>query len=254
MNRNEESHRIIEFYEQLGCNLDSARERLDAGWKVRSMLEVIPTDKFSSVLEIGGGSALVLKGITSAVHTEIKINCDIAVSVLNAAKIEMAEALLIRASADHLPFRDSSIDLVILCDILEHVEDVDLLLNEARRIAKHIAFKIPLEKCVMIRLQEIIRRKKSYGLGCHRSGHLYTWNKKDALSILQRAGLIPLSYRLVEPPEEIRYYGRLKNQKGFSIKTRLLNWLEKTTYNRMRCVYRLLFGSTLVAFVEVGKH
>jgi len=253
MSFSEEPRRIIEFYEQLGINLDIARERLDAGWKVWSLLEVIPNDKYDSVLEVGSGSALVLKGISDAVHADTKISCDLSISMLCAAKIEMPEAILVRASGDHLPFRDSSIDLAILCDILEHVEDVPLLLKETRRIAKNIAFKIPLEKCLMIKLQEIIRRKKSHGFGHHRSGHLYAWNKRDVLSILERTGLAPLSYRLVEPPEEIRYYGRSEKSGGSSIKTRLYNWLEKKTYNKMRCMYRFLYGSTLVALVEVEK-
>jgi ubiquinone/menaquinone biosynthesis C-methylase UbiE len=253
MSFKEEPRRIVEFYEQLGSNLDIAHERLDAGWKVQSLLEVIPNDKFNSVLEVGSGSALVLKGITDAVWADKQISCDLSISMLCAAKIEMPEAILVRASADHLPFKDSSIDLVILCDILEHVEDVPLLLRETKRIAKHIAFKIPLEKCLMIKLQEIVRRKKFHGFGCHQSGHLYAWNKRDILSILERAGLAPLlSYKLVDGPEEIRYYGRSETS-GESIKTRLYNWIEKNTYNKMRPLYRFLYGSTMVAFIEVGK-
>jgi ubiquinone/menaquinone biosynthesis C-methylase UbiE len=253
MSFNEEPRRIIEFYERLGSNLDIARERLDAGWKVRSLLEVIPNDKFNSVLEVGSGSALVLKGISDAVCADKKISCDLSISMLYAAKIEMPEAILVRASADHLPFRDSSIELVILCDILEHVEDVPLLLAETRRIAKNIAFKIPLERCLMIKLQEIIGRKKLYGFGHHCSGHLYVWNKREALSILERAGLAPWSYRLVEPPEEIRHYGKSEKSEKLSIKNRIVNWIEKNTYNKMRSMYRFLYGSTLVAFVEVEK-
>jgi len=248
-----EPHRVIEFYERLGSNLDIARERLDAGWKVQSLLGVIPKDKFDSVLEVGSGSALVLKGISGAVCADRKISCDLSISMLYAAKIEMPEAVLIRASADHLPFRDSSIGLVILCDILEHVEDVSLLLKETRRVAKNIAFKIPLERCLMIKLQEIIGRKKLYGFEHHRSGHLYVWNKREVLSILERAGLAPLCYRLVEPPEEIRYYGGSEKSEELSTKNRIVNWIERSTYNRIRSLYRFLFGSTLVAFVALEK-
>jgi ubiquinone/menaquinone biosynthesis C-methylase UbiE len=237
----------------LGSDLDIARERLDADWKVRCLLEVIPDDKFNAVLEVGSGSALVLKGIAGAVGAEKKISSDLSVSMLCAAKVELPEAILVRAGADHLPFRESSIDLVILCDILEHVDDVPLVLKETRRIAKNIAFKIPLEKCLMIMLQEIIRGKKSHGFGYHQSGHLYAWNINDVLSILASAGLAPLSYRLVEPPEEIRYYDRSDKSGGSSIYTRLYNWIEKKTYNKMRTLYRFLYGSTLVAFVEVKK-
>ena len=253
MSLKEEHHRIVEFYERLGGDIDIARERLDAAWKVRSLLEVMPNDKFNSVLEVGSGSALVLKGIAGAVSAEKKISSDLSVSMLCAAKVELPEAILVRANADRLPFRESSIDLVILCDILEHVEDVPLVLKETKRIAKNIAFKIPLEKCLMIELQGIIRKKKSHGFGYHQSGHLYAWNINDVLSILASAGLEPLSYRLVEPPEEVRYYGRPEKPGGSSIYTRLYNWMEKKTYNKMRSIYRFLYGSTLVAFVEVKK-
>jgi len=253
MSFKDEPRRIVEFYERLGSDIDIARERLDTDWKVRCLLEVIPNVKYDPVLEVGSGSALVLKGIAGSVSADKKISCDLSVSMLCAAKVELPEAIPVRAGADHLPFRDSSIGLVILCDILEHVEDVPAVLKETRRIARNIAFKIPLEKCLMIKLQEIIGRKKSHGFGCHQSGHLYAWNKNEVLSILASAGLEPLSYRLVEPPEEIRYYGRLEKTGAFSIYRWLYHWLEKSTYNNMRSVYRFLYGSTLVAFVEVKK-
>jgi len=250
---NEEPCPTISFYERLGSDLDTTRERLDANWKVKSLLEVIPNRKFNAVLEVGCGSALVLRGISKVIGADKKIGCDLASSVLTAAKIEIPESILVRADAMCLPFKDSTIDLVILSDILEHVANPSLLLKEARRVAKHIAFKIPLEKCLMIKLQEILRRKRIYGLEHHQSGHLYAWNKRQALSILAAVGLKPLSYKLVEPPEEIRYYSTSRASNKSTFKTRVVTWLEKNTYKKMRGIYRFLYGSTLVAFAKVEK-
>ncbi|MEM1948563.1 MAG: class I SAM-dependent methyltransferase [Candidatus Caldarchaeum sp.] len=41
------------------------------------------------------------------------------------------------ASADHLPFRETCLDLVIMFDVIEHVSDVDSALAEAARVLRH---------------------------------------------------------------------------------------------------------------------
>lgn len=269
---------VLSFYEALGSELDIKRYRLDTSWKVQVLLKVMPNERFSSVLEVGCGGALVLRGISEAIKADKMIGMDISTSMLTVARRE-CQGYFVRGDAERLPFKDDSIDLVLLSDILEHVGHPTILLKESRRVGKCIAFKIPLEKCLM-------RRGALYGLGYHKSGHLCSWNKKDALSLLSGAGLRIARYRLVDPPEEILYYGRVTKpsqsapresarRQRFSAK-RILDEegvkalvrksfraivfiilakiaLEKVTYRHARGIYRHLYGSTLVAFAKVKQ-
>ncbi len=42
----------------------------------------------------------------------------------------------VQAAAEHLPVRNRSFDTVLLLEILEHVDDVRIVVNEARRVAR----------------------------------------------------------------------------------------------------------------------
>lgn len=241
---------VSPFYENFGKELDIKRYRLDTSWKVRSLLAVIPSRKISSVLEVGCGGGLVLKGISKAMNANKKIGVDIATSMLTIAQKECPDGLFIKGDVEYLPFKDCSVDLAVLSDILEHIEHPNILLKEVQRISKYIALKIPLERCLILELLRVFKRKKYYGLEHHRSGHLHAWNKKEALSLLSSAGLTLSDYRLVEPPNEIRYYGTTQN---IAFRAKLQTSLEKSMFKYARRIYRLLYGSTLVAFAEVNR-
>jgi ubiquinone/menaquinone biosynthesis C-methylase UbiE len=51
------------------------------------------------------------------------------------ARAPTAQFLLVRAD-EELPLDDSSFDLVLLAETIEHVRDVQLLLSEARRVLR----------------------------------------------------------------------------------------------------------------------
>lgn len=51
----------------------------------------------------------------------------------------------IHADAENLPFNDQEYDFSILGDMLEHVDDPLVVLNEAQRIAKKVLISVPNE-------------------------------------------------------------------------------------------------------------
>jgi len=240
---------VTPFYENYGEELDIKRYRLDTSWKVQSLLTVIPNEKFSSVLEVGCGGGLVLKGVSEIVNADKRIGIDIATSMLTIAQRECLGGLFVRGDAEQLPFKNGSIDLVILSDILEHIYYPDRLLREALRVGKYIAIKFPLEKCAVLILFEMVTRKKIHGAE-HKAGHLYAWGQRDVFSLLNGAGLKLLKHKLVEPPEEIRYYNAGERFSELPFGRRFAMFLEKTSFKISRRIYRFLFGSTLVAFVQ----
>lgn len=51
----------------------------------------------------------------------------------------------VHAEAEKLPFKDKEYDWAVLGDMLEHVDDPIVVLNEAQRIAKNVIISVPNE-------------------------------------------------------------------------------------------------------------
>jgi hypothetical protein len=72
-------------------------------------------------------------------------------------------------------------DLVILSDIIEHVPDDLRFLSAVKEISSYVLINLPLEKCYK-------NRNRKYGME-DPSGHLRCYDKKEALSLISKAGL-----------------------------------------------------------------
>jgi hypothetical protein len=91
-----------------------------------------------------------------------------------------------------LPFEDKSIDYLILCDIVEHVDHPLEFLKDAARISEFLLLKFPVEKAVLILLMSKLRGIK-YGVN-HPSGHLWYWSKNEIFSLLRDSNIEILGY------------------------------------------------------------
>jgi ubiquinone/menaquinone biosynthesis C-methylase UbiE len=85
------------------------------------------------VLDLGGGDGRLAPELAAA---ELTI-ADVSAVALERARRRVPRARLTHVEPDRpLPFEDSSFDLVLCADVLEHVRDVQLLLSEARRVLR----------------------------------------------------------------------------------------------------------------------
>lgn len=91
-----------------------------------------------------------------------------------------------------LPFEDKSIDCLLLCDIVEHVEQPIEFLKDAARITDILLLKFPVEKAILYQIMNKVRGIK-YGVN-HSSGHLFYWNENEIFWLLQRSNIEVLSY------------------------------------------------------------
>jgi hypothetical protein len=96
---------------------------------------------------------------------------------------------------------NNKFDLVILSDILEHVEKDFELLKEVSDLSKVLLVNIPMEKCYM-------NRKREYGQN-DVSGHLRAYDYKDVIQLIKKADLTIASslikYVIREPFWQKRY-------------------------------------------------
>jgi hypothetical protein len=64
--------------------------------------------------------------------------------------------LFVRAEAENLPFRDKVFDTVLACELLEHVVNMDNVVNEMIRMGDYILITVPAETYWR---EELISRK-----------------------------------------------------------------------------------------------
>jgi SAM-dependent methyltransferase len=86
-----------------------------------------------NILDLGSG-----EGRTSSYFSQNNkvISFDLSLTRLKRQQSSESNSPLINGAAEFLPFKNLSFDLIILQDVIEHVEDKDSLVNELKRILK----------------------------------------------------------------------------------------------------------------------
>jgi ubiquinone/menaquinone biosynthesis C-methylase UbiE len=86
----------------------------------------------TSVLEIGCGTGLLLSRIAG--KAEIKVGCDLSGALLRQNKARNLD--LVQADAENLPFKDMNFEAVYSVNLLEHVPNPRMVVQEALRVLK----------------------------------------------------------------------------------------------------------------------
>lgn len=86
------------------------------------------------VLEIGCGSGMGLPYLGE--RARMAVGGDYTMGLLREARARMPKTGLARMDAQHLPFRDRSLDVVLMLEMLYYVADQDVAVAECRRVLK----------------------------------------------------------------------------------------------------------------------
>ncbi len=104
------------------------------------------------IIEAGCGTGHVLEEIADNIKTSSLIGIDPLEWWLDKAKERLGNrAKLIRGFAEEMPFDNKSIDIAVCTEVIEHVIDPEIVLNELKRIIKDdglIIISIPNEKLI----------------------------------------------------------------------------------------------------------
>lgn len=76
-------------------------------------------------------------------------------------------------------------DLIILSDIIEHVEDDTGMIKKALEYSKYVALKIPIEKFLFSKLFEFIGVKDKIG-ATHSAGHLHEYSTSSVWNLFKK--------------------------------------------------------------------
>lgn len=147
------------------------------------------------VLEVGSGAGAFVRAIKDyrpdleIVGSEIDIS-----SVRRARKLDK-EGKYDKADVHNLPYKDNSLDAVLVFDVIEHLESPQKALNEIKRVLKHggiVHAAIPLEANLVtvhgLFLLFGVKPKEIF------ADHIKRFNLRDVKEIFNQAGLSSVSF------------------------------------------------------------
>jgi ubiquinone/menaquinone biosynthesis C-methylase UbiE len=102
--------------------------------RYQQVINLVTKDKASNILDIGCGDGVLLHLISKKTKAQLS-GVDLDSDSLKFAKSKL-KANFIKSSADKLPFKPSSFNLVIASEIIEHLGKPEKMLSEIKRVLK----------------------------------------------------------------------------------------------------------------------
>jgi hypothetical protein len=185
----------IEEYKAFRDDPEARREyQIWTDWKVRSMLKLIPEGMtFSNVLEVGSAFGVILDKVSRQLNISDAFGLDIAKVNTDMGKQLFPHLSFFTGTLENQDVKalaglgQKKFDLVVLCDIIEHIPDELTFMRQVHSIAKYALINLPLEK-------SFANRRRSYGVE-DVSGHLRSYNLKEGLNLLHQSGWEILNYQ-----------------------------------------------------------
>ena len=133
------------------------------------------------ILDVGCGEGMVLEQLRVD-HRVPSLGIDLDPARIHLAKSQAGDIPYIIGNAQELPFRDNSIDLVMILEVLEHVGEPDTVLQEAFRVtSKFLLASVPNEP--WWRLGNLARLKYIRDLG-NTPEHINHWSIRSFKALI----------------------------------------------------------------------
>jgi SAM-dependent methyltransferase len=158
----------------------------DAAWKAAQILAMVHRNGLAprSVGEIGCGSGELLVHLSDSLGLGVELHgYDVAIDAYEIARPKSRRNLVFH-HADAVEDSGADFDLVLVVDVLEHVEDY---IGFARRVAKlgtDKIFHVPLEVSV-----QTVLRAEPIRMSRERFGHLHYFTEETVRATIEAAGM-----------------------------------------------------------------
>ncbi len=152
--------------------------------KIFSLLKPLKVD---TILDAGCGEGFTLVKIQRAKIGKRAQGIDNSATAIKLAKKHYPNLLIEKGSIYELPYKDSSFDLVVSTEVLEHLEDPEKALSEIKRVAsKYVLLSVPNEPIFTI--ANFLRGKYLKSFGNHPE-HINHWSKREFRNFVRKSGL-----------------------------------------------------------------
>jgi SAM-dependent methyltransferase len=167
------------------------------------------SDSNPSIIEIGCSSGFVLKLLRQNFPSAMIVGADYVRGPLQALSSELPDLPLLQFDLTNCPLPDASFDIVVLLNVLEHIEDDNKALLHVARILKpggtaiievpagpdlYDVYDKQLQHFRRYRLQDLVRQVEAAGMTVIEKSHLgffiypgFWWTKKRGQRRLQDA-------------------------------------------------------------------
>lgn len=163
----------------------------DAPWKADLIFDLIHKHRLQpeTICEIGCGSGEILKQLQQKMSPNcIFIGYEISPHAFEFCRLRSNERLIFRLK-NFFDDPDSSFDLILLIDLIEHLEDYFKFLRGLKNKSPYVILHIPLEMFVLSALHP------KFLLGQRQKvGHLHYFSKDTSLQILRELGYEVIDY------------------------------------------------------------
>jgi SAM-dependent methyltransferase len=177
---------------------------VDKAKNIISILRSCGTEQsIGDVLEVGCGTGAVLREISGQINCRRFVGIEIGELRPKQAQAALAEGLMQIHGYDgtHIPYANSSFDLVYATHVLEHVVDERTFLHELRRVARKFVYvEVPCElhlRTTFSRLQDSLN-----------IGHVNAYTLESFVLRLETSGLRVKELRLVDTSYTTKAFGR----------------------------------------------
>lgn len=149
--------------------------------------ELLQKIEFKKVIEAGCGEGNVTNHILSNYDCKIR-GFDIGEKAISKAKQSFPNIQFENQSIYKTKYQDETYDLVVCCEVLEHLENYVDALKELLRISKkYIIVSVPKEP--VWRILNMCRLKYLSKLG-NTPGHVNHWNRSEFIKLISKYGEI----------------------------------------------------------------
>ncbi len=149
----------------------------------KSIEELCTLDQFNNILEVGCGEGFLTELIEKAIPSPISA-IDICPEIIFKARNRSPTTHFTVADARYLPYPNNCFDLVLACEVLEHVLLYDDVLREITRVSKRFClFSVPREP--LWRFLNLLRLSYIRKLG-NTPGHVRHWSSNEFIRLLTR--------------------------------------------------------------------
>ena len=191
----------------------------DSPWKAKNIIQMMERNNIEpkTICEIGCGAGEILKQLQYNMKKDcIFYGYEISPEAFELCKKKSNERLHF-AVKDILQEKDVFFDMILLIDLIEHMEDYYSFLRGIKQKGQYKMFHIPLDLSVqsLLRYSQIMKKRELVG-------HIHYFTKEIALQILQDTG-----YKIIDwfyptgskyPAKSIRsYIARLVRKHLFTI-------------------------------------
>jgi cyclopropane fatty-acyl-phospholipid synthase-like methyltransferase len=153
----------------------------DSLWKATNIQNILNRNNisFSSVAEVGCGAGMILKELSRRYENATFYGYDISP---DAMKLWKNDDPHVRLSLEDFEVTGPNFDLLLVIDVLEHIEDYMGFLRRIRKRSTFFLFHIPLE----LSAQQVMRDIQLHTRATY--GHIHYFSKATALATFTDTG------------------------------------------------------------------